>query len=58
LDQDAASLNYFTDVRELQNELKSKGIKIEIEADEKTTRPASLVVNYPDANPILFDQHV
>jgi hypothetical protein len=46
------------DVRELQRELKARGVEIETEADESTTGPASLVVVDPDGNPILIDQHV
>ena len=35
-----------------------KGLKIENEADESTTGPASFVVIDLDGNPILIDQHV
>ncbi len=57
-DQDANSLNSFTDVRDLQKELKSKGVEITTEADENSHGPASFVVTDPDGNPILIDQHV
>ena len=57
-DESATKLGSFTDVRELQRQLKAKGIKIEPEADEKTSGPASFVVVDPDGNPILVDQHV
>jgi catechol 2,3-dioxygenase-like lactoylglutathione lyase family enzyme len=57
-DQDANPLEAFTDVRELQRELKSRGVSIETEADETTTGPASFIVVDPDGNPILVDQHV
>ena len=57
-DENATKLDSFTDVRELQRQLKAKGIKIEPEADEKTSGPASFVVVDPDGNPILVDQHV
>ncbi len=57
-DENATKLDSFTDVRELQRQLKAKGIKIETEADEKTSGPASLVLVDPDGNPILVDQHV
>ncbi|MFK8030215.1 MAG: VOC family protein [Gammaproteobacteria bacterium] len=56
--QEAGSLESFTDVRELQRKLKADGINIENEADESTTGPASFVVTDPDGNPILIDQHV
>lgn len=57
-DQNANTLDSFTDVRAIQKELKEKGLKIENEADESTTGPASFVVIDPDGNPILIDQHV
>ena len=57
-DENATKLDSFTDVRELQRKLKTKGVKIETEADEETPGPASFVVVDPDGNPILVDQHV
>ena len=57
-DSNANPLESFTDVREIQRELKAKGIKIEQEADESTTGPASFIVIDPDGNSILIDQHV
>jgi len=48
----------FTDVRDLQRELKAQGVQLQQEADESTTGPASFVVVDPDGNPILVDQHV
>ncbi|MGH7724969.1 MAG: VOC family protein [Candidatus Eiseniibacteriota bacterium] len=56
--QDAQKVDSFTDVRELQKQLKAKGMKFEVEADETTTGPASFMTIDPDGNPILFDQHV
>lgn len=55
---DAQKLGSFTDVREMQRQLKAQGVTFASEADEKTTGPASFVVVDPDGNPILFDQHV
>jgi catechol 2,3-dioxygenase-like lactoylglutathione lyase family enzyme len=57
-DQNANSLDSFTDIRELQRELKIKGVELMMEADENTTGPASIMVLDPDGNPILIDQHV
>ena len=57
-DENATKLDSFTDVRELRRQLKAKGIKIETEADEETSGPASFVLVDPDGNPILVDQHV
>ncbi|MBD3273799.1 MAG: VOC family protein, partial [Candidatus Marinimicrobia bacterium] len=56
-DQDGNTLDSFTDIRELQKELKDQGVQFEQEADESTTGPASFVLLDPDGNPILVDQH-
>jgi catechol 2,3-dioxygenase-like lactoylglutathione lyase family enzyme len=57
-DQNAQPLETFTDVRELQNQLKTQGMEFISEADESTAGPASFMVADPDGNPILVDQHV
>jgi catechol 2,3-dioxygenase-like lactoylglutathione lyase family enzyme len=57
-DGGANPLSSYTDVRELQRQLKAQGVTPVTEADESTTGPASFVVVDPDGNPILFDQHV
>jgi catechol 2,3-dioxygenase-like lactoylglutathione lyase family enzyme len=57
-DQDANSVEEFTDVRELQRKLKAQGVAVDNKADESTAGPASFVVTDPDGNPILVDQHV
>jgi lactoylglutathione lyase len=56
-DSNGQNLPTFTDVRELQRQLKAKGVKLQKEADENTTGPASFVVVDPDGNQILVDQH-
>lgn len=57
-DGNANKLDSFTDVRELQKDLESKGIEIQTEVDENSSGPGSLMVFDPDGNPILLDQHV
>ena len=57
-DQNASAVESFTDVRDIQKDLKSKGVAIVDEADKNTTGPASFMVTDPDGNTILFDQHV
>lgn len=57
-DQDASSTGSFTDVRELQRELKRQGLALEAEADEGTTGPGAFMLFDPDGNPVLVDQHV
>ncbi len=54
----ARQLESFTDVRELQRQLKAQGVQLETEADENSDGPAHFVVLDPDGNPILVDQHV
>jgi lactoylglutathione lyase len=56
--KDAGALQAFTDVRELQRHLKAQGVKLQAEADEAGTGPASFIAIDPDGNPILVDQHV
>lgn len=57
-DENANKLASFTDVRVLQQQLKASNVKLESEAAEQTSGPASFMVMDPDGNPILFDQHV
>jgi len=56
-DQHGSNLDQFTDVRELQRELKKRGITFTSEADESSAGPASCMITDPDGNPILIDQH-
>ncbi len=56
-DQSGNELDSFTDVRELQRELKKQGIALISEADESTEGPASLMLADPDGNQIMVDQH-
>jgi catechol 2,3-dioxygenase-like lactoylglutathione lyase family enzyme len=57
-DNSANKLDSFTDVRELQRQLKAQGVRLESEIDESSSGPASIVAVDPDGNPILIDQHV
>lgn len=56
-DADAQELSTFTDVRELQRELKSQGVTFLAEVDESGTGPGSFILEDPDGNPIYVDQH-
>lgn len=56
-DENAAEVNPFTDVRKIQEHLKSEGVKLIQEADKNTTGPASITLQDPDGNNILIDQH-
>lgn len=57
-DHNARELGTFTDVRDIQRQLKEQGVEFISEADESTTGPASFIAVDPDGNPILVDQHV
>ena len=57
-DQNANKLESFTDVRELQRELKEQGIELQAEADESTSGPGYFILADPDGNVIYVDQHV
>ncbi|MGG3575194.1 VOC family protein [Bacillus gobiensis] len=55
--ENAENLDSFTDIRDLQKQLKAKGIKMLSEADETSEGPASFTIEDPDGNTILVDQH-
>lgn len=56
-DSNAANLEEFTDVREIQKNLKKEGITLTKEADETTSGPEHIILKDPDGNVIMFDQH-
>ena len=56
--QQAGTLETFTDIRDLQKQLKAAGMTFSEEADEDGTGPDSFVLLDPDGNPVLIDQHV
>jgi lactoylglutathione lyase len=57
-DQNAQPVSSFTDIRVLQQQLKARGVTLVQEADEQTSGPASFILQDPDGNTILVDQHV
>ena len=57
-DNNAAQVDTFTDIRDLQRQLKAQGVELLTEADETSTGPASFIAVDPDGNPILVDQHI
>ena len=57
-DENAQLVAGYTDIRDIQKLLKSKGIQFVAEADENTKGPASFIIADPDGNQILLDQHV
>ncbi|GAA4301059.1 VOC family protein [Nibribacter koreensis] len=56
-DENAQNLESFEDVRQIQQKLKSAGLDLLSEADENASGPASLMLQDPDGNMILLDQH-
>jgi lactoylglutathione lyase len=57
-DGNGRPVEHFTDVRDLQKQLKAAGVAFVTEAAEGTAGPAFFMVTDPDGNPILVDQHV
>ena len=57
-DENAGKVATFDDVREIQRQLKAKGIKLDSQADENTSGPAGFMLTDPDGNIILIDQHI
>ncbi|OPX83329.1 MAG: Glyoxalase-like domain protein [Pelotomaculum sp. PtaB.Bin104] len=53
----AEEINPFKDVRVLQEELREKGIDFIGEVDLASEGPGSFIIEDPDGNPILVDQH-
>jgi len=53
----AENLDSITDIRDIQKNLKTQGIKMLTEADESSEGPASFTIEDPDGNSILVDQH-
>ena len=56
-DSSANPLEDFTDLRELQRQVKEQGVQLMAEADETTSGPAYFMTLDPDGNPVLVDQH-
>ncbi|SEF78521.1 VOC family protein [Algoriphagus boritolerans] len=56
-DQNARNLDFFDDVRTIQERLKEKGILLAQEADPASSGPGSILLFDPDGNTILIDQH-
>jgi catechol 2,3-dioxygenase-like lactoylglutathione lyase family enzyme len=56
-DQNGNEIEKFTDIRDLQKELKAKGIVVKEEANEESKGPAYFTLEDPDGNQILFDQY-
>jgi len=56
-DENGKETAAFLDIREIQQELKAKGVDIGKEIDTKTTGPSNFMITDPDGNVLLIDQH-
>lgn len=56
-DENTAEVAEFDDVRKIQDHLTSQGIELMTKADTATTGPANFMVQDPDGNIIMVDQH-
>ncbi len=56
-DESGQNLEEFDDIRTIQKDLKEKGITLINEADENGSGPASFMLQDPDGNVLLLDQH-
>ena len=57
-DDEAPPADSFTDIREIQRQLKAKCLEFISEVGESTSGPASFITQDPDGNTILVGQHV
>ena len=57
-DQQAQALSDYEDVRRIYAAVKDSGIPILSESLDETSGPGSFVIQDPDGNTILIDQHV
>jgi predicted enzyme related to lactoylglutathione lyase len=57
-DGEAKPLAAFEDVREIQARLREAGVEITTPTDPEGSGPAHIVLEDPDGNAIMLDQHV
>jgi lactoylglutathione lyase len=56
-DGGANQVDPFTDIRDLQRQLREQGMSFIAEVDESGSGPGSFIIEDPDGNPIFVDQH-
>ena len=56
-DESGQNTDPFDDVRRIQQHLKAQGAQLVAEVDESTSGPGRMMINDPDGNLILIDQH-
>ena len=57
-DADANELAEYTDVREIQKRLLDSNLELQSRVESETEGPASFILEDPDGNTIMFDQHL
>ncbi|WP_394176257.1 VOC family protein [Thalassotalea litorea] len=56
-DQHASNLDTFVDVRDIQRYCAQQGLTLLSEVNTESSGPGSFMLEDPDGNPILIDQH-
>lgn len=56
-DQSGKETDAFEDVREIQQRLLERGVEVKVLADDKRSGPAHMILEDPDGNQIMLDQH-
>lgn len=56
-DQTAQHLAEFTDIRDIQKHLLAQGVTLIKSADENSSGPEHIILQDPDGNQIMLDQH-
>lgn len=56
-DESGQNTDPFDDVRKIQQHLKAQGAELVAEADESASGPGRMMINDPDGNLIMIDQH-
>jgi lactoylglutathione lyase len=56
-DAGANPVDPFTDIRDLQRQLREQGVQFVAEVDDSGSGPGYFQMEDPDGNPILVDQH-
>lgn len=57
-DENAQTLENYDDIRDIQQQLKERNVKLDAEVGENASGPAHLTLTDPDGNQILIDQHI
>lgn len=56
-DSNAQNLPQFTDIRDIQRQLQAQGVVLKKTADAGSSGPEHIILEDPDGNQIMLDQH-